>query len=484
MKSLAIQGAIRAAGPVLEKLFLSEVPVIPPSYRQFETTSTLLGASPFRVDALSLNNIEYLENGEMALAAGDYRFPVMTFCMNGSANSPSAYPYVLSKFEGTRAEAIQEINARLHGSPVSLENHQRLSWSLQSGMSYLEYDPREQRNAELLIPHRRAELEGSFFDRFERKWNTVARNSGGLIPYFHQVSDEFFLEFGEWGRIFLELRTFRDSLRTQVNESSGGIARIDRGPQVPPPEHQGETPWSKISDRVYARFITQGGFMELGQIEIRVLPNSRGLSSEVSTSRVRVSPGSWLANPRNAKIQPLSFAPLITAHGAALIPRIAMAHPGLRLGALLAILSSQAVDWDAYIELRDLLRKQIQSDELHKVLDQGDRVLAEAHDELEKPLRDAGVIDQRLSKKERRSSGKTRQYTKPGGKSALEKDFDRILGQLEKSTDGTEVKVLPNGSKLIKRSNSKRGQPVLEVQPSGDTSGKLKNTRIKVRYEK
>ena len=85
----------------------------------------------------------------------------------------------------------------------------------------------------------------------------------------------------------------------------------------------GDTPWSRISDRVYARMVTQGDYSSPAELQMRVVPaansagaapfqvaSSQGLvSSQLAASPVPVNLTNLVADPQNAGIQPLSMSP-------------------------------------------------------------------------------------------------------------------------------------------------------------------------------
>jgi hypothetical protein len=79
----------------------------------------------------------------------------------------------------------------------------------------------------------------------------------------------------------------------------------------------------------------------------------------------------------------------------------------------------------------------------------------------------------------------TRQYEKPGGEEALNKDFDKFPGEATSPEPGVEMKTLPNGNKVVKRLKPKDDSiPTLEFQPQ-KTGNKIDDRgRIKIRYPK
>lgn len=171
------------------------------------------------------------------------------------------------------------------------------------------------------------------------------------------------------------------------------------------------TLWSKISDQIFARFTTQGSLQDIGQIEIRVLPKIRGVSSQ--SGRAKVDFYSWIADPQSPEIQPLSFSLVLGSLGVMSVPQLA-ATPYLAQLLLLGILSSQTIDWDSFFKIKDWLDKTTDRD-VKRLIDEGMIALSKAHDDLERPARDAGVITWKTKNSSSNKSGETRDYTKSGG---------------------------------------------------------------------
>ncbi len=75
-----------------------------------------------------------------------------------------------------------------------------------------------------------------------------------------------------------------------------------------------------------------------------------------------------------------------------------------------------------------------------------------------------------------------REYKKAGGTEQLNKDFDKMPGEKFKTKDGTETKIPPDGTTIVKGTKNKHG-PTLEIQPSkNDPRYADPGIRIKVRY--
>jgi hypothetical protein len=476
VNSLAAKAALHAAQPALEKIFFAEAPILPASQSRFPLVNQLPGKNSFNPFPYQKNSISYAPDGTLLLSPGDYLIPVMTYCMKVSGSSPNGHAYALALLQGTRATIIREINMR--ATPrFSPNGVQILSWSLQAGLSYDEMTDQSRHIIDTVTPERKNEIKESFLQHFENGWNRISENSNGLIPSFEDTSDDLLSETGEVGTDIVEIRNFRRSLREAGNDYLTLRSLIDLKTNFQP-ESQKPT-WSQISDRVYARFVTRGHFQELGQIQIRVLPplQKRNPSSTI-VSKITIDLSSWLADPRNLSIQPLSFSTVVGSQGVLLIPELADA-PLLAAAALGAILASEMIDWDAFHDLSQLLTNATDA-RVRQLIQEGNTALQEAHDELEKPAREAGVIDKSAKDTTEDRNNSTRQYDKPGGIEALQKDFDKFPEETRIADDGTEYKDLPKGNRIVKRLRDKNGpRPVLEIQPQ---KGNGTNIRIKVRY--
>lgn len=485
VKDFAKIAALKAAQPSLEKVFLAEAPISPPSRSQYPTIEKLPGA-PFNPE-LRRDSLSFDSSGNLLLESGDYSFPVMTYCMRSWSSSPAGHSYVLASLQGKRSKIIREISAK------ALENYspqeiQFLSWNLQAGLSYGELTQKSKAILDSIDPSFKNDLKESFVDKIEQQWNSIASKSAGLIPDFYNASNELLDELGEIGKTIENLRDFRDDIRNGVgfDELRNRIYTTTH-----PDTKATATSWSKISDGVYARFITEKGFLSIGQIQVRVLPifTKRNPSSHI-VKKQTLDLHSLIADPRDLGIQPLTFSLILWPRGMA--GAAVLVEPPVITAALLAtILAAQYVNWDSFLKLRDLIGTPSDS-RVKKIIEDGNRALNEELDKLEKPLRDLKVVD-RKTKNTSSSKGpqaKTREYTKNGGEKELQKDFDKIPGKASKASDGVEKKNLPNGETAIKRpkelgkteGQEKTQEPTLEIQPSVDANGERPKFRVKVRY--
>ncbi|MDD4973846.1 MAG: hypothetical protein PHY93_05815, partial [Bacteriovorax sp.] len=392
--------------------------------------------------------------------------------------SPSGHIYSLSKLEGTRAAMIRELNLRAPPK-FNKQDIQIVSWSLQAGLSYDEMTKISQNIIDEVIPQFKSQLKESFLSILEKKWDRASSASHGLLPTFANSSDTLLSELGIVGQRINEIRKFKDRLHDVGNDYSRLSELISITSNFNKKEIS-ETSWSQISSNVYARFVTDGHFQDIGFVQIRILPEKlragqKRVINSASSNGIVFDLLSLLANPNSDSVQPLSFSPLYGFAGVMVLPVLADS-PLAATMILAAVLAVKNIDWDSFFKLYDLL-KESGYPQVQKELDKGIHALQEAHDELEKPLREAGIISGKTKDTSKKAKNEVREYTKSGGDDELQKDFNKLQGIPSKASDGTELKELPDGSTAVKRPKEKKSPSTLELQSPND-----KKLKIKVRY--
>jgi hypothetical protein len=482
---VAAKIAIKAARPQFEKLYFDQAPILPPETGRFATLDKLPG-SQFNPDLIASQNLVYNPDGKILLPEGDFIIPVITFCMNHYGASATAHDYILSKLQGRKSKFLRELNLKAL-TKFSPEDIQILSWSLQAGLTYAEFSKTSQQIIDDILPQYKPELHDSFITTFEKKWNDLSDKSQGMIPTFNAASNELFSELGAVGQKINLARNFRTQLEVNGNDFSILSRSIEILEKVQKDRQALIPKWSKINDRIYAQFVTQGHYLDIGYLQIRVLPEVRSasaaqISSKVQISKIALDILSWQADPQSPNIQPLSFSPIIGYGGVAVLPALIEAPPAALL-AVAAVLASKAIDWKTFSDLYNLLKNTTDS-KLKKLLENGINTLLKEHDELEKPFREHKIITRKTEETTKSPKNETREYRKSGGIESLNKDFDSLPGEISKAQDGTEIKTLPNGSRAIKRLPSlKEGkEATLELQPPSHTLKPDSRLRIKVRY--
>jgi hypothetical protein len=404
------------------------------------------------------------DSGNFLLSTGDYSIPVMTYCMKSSSSSPKGHTYILDQMKGKLGPLIKKLNLKAPAH-FSMSDIQILHWSLMSGLSYEEMTDESQMIIDQIVPEHRNEIKESFLSSIEKKFDHLSELSDGKVPTLNDIP------------YFEEMRSFRDKLREVGNDYEKLKSIIDTSPSK---EKRTETPWSKISENIYARFVTEGSFGDIGFIQVRVIPESgRAINSE-SQRKYSLDVTTLIANPNNSNIQPLSFTNLYGMAGVIGTSRIA-ADPRAAALLLALTLAVYPMNWHDFFKLEELL-KDVKDRDLQKEIEKGKKKLHKEHDELDKPLKEAGIISGK-DKKHSKQKDETREYRKPGGIEQLQNDFDKMPGELSKAGDGTDIKTLPDGITIVKSPGSNHG-PTLEIQPpKGNPKYPDPRIRVKVRYK-
>jgi hypothetical protein len=223
-------------------------------------------------------------DGSVVLGPGDYTFPVKVFCMKISGRSPSAYHYRLAPLRGRLAGMIAALNVRTAAHP-DLYDHadvQDLSWALQAGAKYDELGSKWQKIIDAVVPEYKPLIQKSWLELVQEDVDKVisgldvigAGSALGAVRAdvvaIESLKDQV-----------LALKEAPDRLADFAVPSVSGAPLS----HLQPPD---ATPWSKLGDAAYARFITNGNFVSYGVLEVRVLPG---------VGRVRLPLGSLVAVP-------------------------------------------------------------------------------------------------------------------------------------------------------------------------------------------
>ncbi|MBC7458786.1 MAG: hypothetical protein H7235_10935 [Bdellovibrionaceae bacterium] len=480
IRDAVTQGLIKAAKPQLAQLFANQAPILPPSQTRFPTITQLPG-SEFKLNSKSKLPTTYDTNGNLILSAGDYVVPVTTYCMDHAGQSPSGHIYSLSRLSGSKAKIIREVN--LKALPrFSSHDVQILSWSIQAGLKYEDMTEVSRKIIDTVIPEFKPELQQSFLSTFEKKWDQITNLSNGRVPSFENASEDVLNELGDTGKQINKMRQFRQRLKETGNDYKSLSQMIEVSETAKSINSKfSSAAWSQISDRIFARFITEGHYQQVGYVQIRVLPDlQKRKTSSATDSKVSFDLTSLVGDPMAAGIQPLSFSPIYGFGGLALesttlVPPVAL---GIILG---AIISKVVLPADEFYDVSKMLEGSKDSS-IQKMIEEGTRALQEDHNSIEKPLKEAGIINGKTKDITTNDKNRTRQYLKPGGEDALQKDFDKLPGTNSKAQDGKDIKILPNGDTAINRPAVKDQLPTLEIQPSGNPNIDPK-LRVKVRYE-
>lgn len=404
-------------------------------------------------------------SGNFLLSPGDYSIPVMTYCMKSSSSSPQGHTYTLDQMKGKLGPIIKKLNL-MAPAHFSISDIQILHWSLLSGLSYEEMTEESQKIVDQIVPEHRNELKKSFLSSMEKNLDRLSELSNGKTP---TLSDVPYIE---------GMRGFKAKLREVGNDYEELRRLIDTRPKK---KQSTKTPWSKISENIYARFVTEGHFGDIGFLQIKVLPETGRTINSESQKQYSLDIASFVANPNDSNVQPLSFTPLFGMAGVVATSRIAT-NP--RAAALLIALTLAVypMNWGDFFNLEELL-EDVHEKNVQKETEKGKGTLRKEHDELEKPLKEAGIISGKDTKTSIKEKSKVREYKKSAGVEQLQQDFSKIKGVSSKSDDGLDVKTLPDGTKIIKRPTGSDSGPTLEIQPpKNDPRYPDDGIRVKVRY--
>lgn len=338
VEDMAKRAALLAAKPVLEKIFDAGAPIAPSNRELFPIIQTLPG-QPFDPKK-SFGNHQHFSKGTVALPPGDYIIPVISYCMKSSGSSPSAHRYQLGKLSGRAVSIIYDLNARAL-SRFRPEEIQVTSWSIQSGVPFEEMSAESQKIIDAVIPEHRKELEKPFLKDLSEKWDTIAEKMG--LPHFNELTDQTLDRLGELGQAISSLKEFRKALKESWGSYESLKSLISLPGNSDTPGTAATTPWSQLSENVYARFLTTGYYLNVGKLEIRVVPSKRVPQATGNRSE-KVDIAGLIADPGSTGVQPLSFSPL---HASAAIPLLAAADPAIVAAFLAALIASEYTDWDA-----------------------------------------------------------------------------------------------------------------------------------------
>ncbi len=298
--------AVRAALSEFGKTVGDQLPIVLSPGDAFPTAS--LPGAPFAPhNAPNLTaSLRSSADGTVALPPGDYAFTVDVFCMKASAGSPSAHRYVVAPLHGAAADVFRALNSR--GPSYKLDHHalQVLSWNVQAGLPYSAMQTAQRAIVDKVIPDLKPRLEGDVLARIQGQFDQIASKVPGM-PSFNDALGRI----GPAGQAVLEMQTLRQEM-AQPPPTFDQLAR-ELIPVIPlEPGGSGPTPWSRYSDRVYVRFVTDGNYATPGTYQVRVLPAqlaSTGFISLASGGGAPVPFANIVNNPGTPSVQPLTQQP-------------------------------------------------------------------------------------------------------------------------------------------------------------------------------
>ena len=245
-------------------------------------------------------------DGTVVLTPGDYAFTVDVFCMKAAAGSPSAHRYLVAPLRGAAADIFRALNSR--GPSYKLDHHalQVLSWNVQAGLPYSAMQSAQRAIVDKVIPDLKPRLEGDVLARIQGQFDQIASKVPGM-PSFNDALGRI----GPAGQAVLEMQTLRQQM-AQPPPTFEQLAR-ELIPVIPlEPGGSGPTPWSRFSDRVYIRFVTDGNYATPGTYQVRVLPAQLASTAFISLASSGGAPvpfANIVNNPGTPSVQPLTQQP-------------------------------------------------------------------------------------------------------------------------------------------------------------------------------
>lgn len=312
----------------LANVLAEQEPIVSSANKVFPTVDSLPGGAfrPRGVSVFLNKQIRTSVDGTVMLAPGDYTIPVDVFCMKHSASSPSGHRYLLARLKGKMADVITALNSRSVGSGISHQQLQVLSWNIQAGMKYEAMSPDNRAIIDKLIPDYKSRMSQGFLETVESQYNQFRFAN---LPSFNSVLDRL----GDVGNIVKQYRQFSSNLRQYGGDYNSLSRLLITSGESNARGGVNNTPWSKISDRVYGRMVTEGNAATPGELQLRVLPDftssiyrkdvlvaSNNLTNtssqnQISSRLIATKSGSkvditnLVADPQNSNIQPLSMSP-------------------------------------------------------------------------------------------------------------------------------------------------------------------------------
>jgi hypothetical protein len=245
-----------------------ETPVVVSTDNLYATTSKLPGGD-FNPSLLDLTNSP---DQNAVIEPGDYVIPVKVYCLKQRASSPDGKRYLLSSYKGKFQNVLKDLNYAASFSNTSHQQLQILSWNIQAGIPYDEMPKETQQIVDQLIPQHKKKLKRSWWDKVEKEWQQVSRKFG--VPSFEGLMSNL----GDVGTLLVQTKQYRQYLIENGSnyQALSDAFIIDDHNQSQ--EDVLRTPWSRVRDNVYARFLTLGNAKDTGLLLIRVLPDAKAQS--------------------------------------------------------------------------------------------------------------------------------------------------------------------------------------------------------------
>jgi hypothetical protein len=223
---------------------------------------------------------------EIKLPPGDYEIIGKVFCYKPRTYGPSTKAgYPLAPIKGKQAEALIALNSRYFGAGIPWYSAQKLSWNIQLSVKYEDMDAESRAIVDKILPEYRQQLSRSFWEDLQAKWGQVSRTIPG-VPSFDSAIGKLPGEVGQTLKTYQEGRDALQQHRDNFDRLQNELVLVGNAPSDPNDDKFPRGIWSKISDRVYARVLTQGDFQAPATLQVRVLDNKGNAVQSSSSSSV------------------------------------------------------------------------------------------------------------------------------------------------------------------------------------------------------
>jgi hypothetical protein len=257
----------KAAEQALETLLNNQLPLMLNANNVYPSVNQLPGG-PFSPTLLKLTAGQL----NQPLPPGDYTINTLDFCSEYSVHEPGAgVAYVLGPYQGKAAGAISALiwrgTVQYRINPNSL---QAVSWSIQSGLPYMQMPKTYQAIIDQVIPDFKNQLASDFFVNLQTSYNTYARTA--KLPSL----DAILAKLGKPGELALSAERQRAILTRQNTNDQIRDQTLFQGQQAglytPVKEENG--PWTeRVKGQVYMKLQIVGGNMSTNNVMmIRVMP--------------------------------------------------------------------------------------------------------------------------------------------------------------------------------------------------------------------
>jgi hypothetical protein len=236
------------------------IPIKQTEHTLYPTVERLPGAE-FTPTPLPLANMD----DTTPIAPGDYEIPAHFYCTKVYTRNGSGYLYNLAKLEGKIAEALTQLYVRASKAGTPTADVQVLSWSMQAGVAYEDLEPQKRALVDRLIPEYRAQMQLGLTEKLIRDWNTWS--SRLPVPSFNDA----LAKMGDVGGYIQTLIRARQEIINK-NYNYHALSAVFVIPSdAPVPIEREKTPWSRVHNRIYMRFIAPRGALNDGVIHIRIV---------------------------------------------------------------------------------------------------------------------------------------------------------------------------------------------------------------------